>query len=148
LLFAKSLGNGFPVAALALRDPVTVPAEALPGSTFSANAMALAAAQATLEAIRQLPISDQVANIEATVQAMRSSLAQAGAVLRGRGALWCVEFSDAQRCRHVHADLRLAGVLLSRTDRAIRLVPAANIAPTLLADVCHKIIRACQTHRP
>lgn len=144
LLFAKSLGNGFPVAALALRQPLTVLPAALPGSTFSANPMALAAVDVTLSVMQGLPLSDHVAGIEGTVLSMQQPLAQAGVQLRGRGALWCMEFQDAERCQRVHAALRAQGLLISCTSRGLRLVPAATIDPALLAQVCLKIVRACE----
>ena len=143
MLFAKSLGNGFPVASLALDARVRVRPEALPGSTFSANALALAAVEATLTAMAGLPLAARVAAMETTVLAMRAALQAAGATLRGRGALWCIEFDEPSRCRGVHAALRAAGVLVSCTDRAIRLVPAVTIEPALLEQVCQKIVHAC-----
>ncbi len=143
LLFAKSLGNGFPVASIALGADIAVRAEALPGSTFSANAMALAAVEGTLTAMAGLPMQQLVADIEAVVLAMAPALAAAGATLRGRGALWCIEFADAPRARRVHAAVRAGGLLLSCTDRAIRLVPAATIAPQTLREACDKIVQAC-----
>jgi len=144
LLFAKSLGNGFPVAALALRQPLTVLPAALPGSTFSANPMALAAIEATLNVMQGLPLSDQVAAIETAVQAMQQPLSRAGVQLRGRGALWCMEFQDADRCQRVHATLRAQGLLISCTSRGLRLVPAATIEPAVLTEACRKIVSACE----
>lgn len=144
LLFAKSLGNGFPVASIALRAGLSVSPGALPGSTFSGNALALAAVQATLEAMAALPMVDRVAAIEATVLAQQPALAAAGASLRGRGALWCIEFPSTERARRVHAATRAAGLLLSCTDRAIRLVPAATVSPADLQAACDKILQACQ----
>jgi len=41
LLFAKCLGNGFPVSGIAVRESIDVRPGALPGSTFSGNPMAL-----------------------------------------------------------------------------------------------------------
>jgi acetylornithine/succinyldiaminopimelate/putrescine aminotransferase len=145
LLFAKSLGNGFPVASIAIGAGLTVPPGALPGSTFSGNALALAAVQGTLEAMAALPMVDRVAAIEATVSALQPALAAAGARLRGRGALWCIEFPSAERARRVHAAARAAGLLLSCTDRAIRLVPAATVSQADLQAACDKILQACQS---
>lgn len=143
MLFAKSLGNGFPVASLALDAQVRIRGEALPGSTFSANALALAAVEATLTAMAGLPMAARVAAIETTVLAMHGALRAAGVTLRGRGALWCIEFADPSGCRNAHAALRAAGVLVSCTDRAIRLVPATTIDAVLLQEACQKIVQAC-----
>lgn len=143
LLFAKSLGNGFPLASIALHPEVLVQAGALPGSTFSGNAMALAAVEATLGAMQALPMGDLVAAIEAMVLGMRPALAGAGVTLRGRGALWCIELETADRARRAHAATRAAGLLMSCTDRSLRLVPAATIDSALLREACDKIVQAC-----
>lgn len=147
LLFAKSLGNGFPVAAMALRQPLAVLPAALPGSTFSGNPMALAAMEATLQLMRQLPMATLVAAIDSTMRGLQEPLAAAGVVLRGRGALWCLEFADADRCQRVHAALRAAGLLLSCNDRGLRLLPAATIEPAVLAQACQQILLACQAEQ-
>jgi acetylornithine/succinyldiaminopimelate/putrescine aminotransferase len=143
LVFAKSLGNGFPAATLALAAHLDIAPGALPGSTFSGNALALAAVQASLGAMQALDMAGLVAAIEMRVRAMQPALERAGAVLRGRGALWCISFDDAAHCRRAHTRLRAAGVLLSCTDRALRLVPAATIEPALLDEACTKIVQAC-----
>ena len=89
------------------------------------------------------PMADLVAAIEATVLAMRPALAGTGATLRGRGALWCIEFETADRARRAHAATRAAGLLMSCTDRSLRLVPAATIDNALLRQACDKIVQAC-----
>ena len=143
LLFAKSLGNGFPLAAIALHSEVPVQAAALPGSTFSGNAMALAAVEGTLGAMQALPMGDLVAAIEARVLGMRPALAGAGATLRGRGALWCIELETADQARRAQAATWAAGLLMSCTDRSLRLVPAATIDSAVLREACDKIVQAC-----
>jgi acetylornithine/LysW-gamma-L-lysine aminotransferase len=143
LLFAKCLGNGFPVSAIALGEPLQVRSEALPGSTFSGNPMALAAAEATLTAMASLPMAGSVAAIEKIVRSTLGDLHAAGAVLRGRGALWCLEFGDKDRLDRTHVAIREAGLLVMRTERFIRLLPAATIEPRLLQESCEKIAHAC-----
>ena len=143
LLFAKCLGNGFPVSSLALGEQVEIRSEALPGSTFSGNPMALAAVEGTLTAMATLPMGDRVAAIEGIVRSTLGGLQDRGATLRGRGALWCVEFSDKLRMQRVHGAVRNAGLLVTGTDRFIRLLPAATIEPQLLQESCEKIAYAC-----
>jgi len=143
LLFAKCMGNGFPVSALALGEHIRVRAEALPGSTFSGNALALAAVEGTLTAMGTLPMAERVASIETIVRSALGQLQEAGATLRGRGALWCLEFDDAIRLQNVHAAVRDAGLLVTCGERFIRLLPAATIEPQLLQESCEKIARAC-----
>lgn len=143
LLYAKCMGNGFPVSALALGENVQVRPEALPESTFSGNPMALAAVEGTLTAMGALPMAERVAAIETIVRSTLGKLQEEGATLRGRGALWCVEFGDKLRLERVHAAVRDAGLLVTSVDRFIRLLPAATIEPQLLQESCEKIARAC-----
>ncbi len=126
LLFAKSMGNGFPVSALALAQHIEVRSQCLPGSTFSGNALALAAIEATLVTMAALPMAQHVAAIEATVRAALGGLHDAGAILRGRGALWCLEMRDALSFEQAHAAIADAGLLVTCADRCIRLLPAAH----------------------
>ena len=71
LLFAKSLGNGFPVSSLAVRESVQVRPAALPGSTFSGNPMALAAVEGTLGAMESLRMAERVAALSEGVRTTR-----------------------------------------------------------------------------
>jgi acetylornithine/succinyldiaminopimelate/putrescine aminotransferase len=106
LLYAKCLGNGFPVSALALADHIPVRSEALPGSTFAGNPMALAAVEGTLTAMASLPMGERVSSIEAIVRSALGELQETGATLRGRGALWCVEFGDRICMENAHVAIR------------------------------------------
>lgn len=143
LLYAKCLGNGFPVSSLAVGENIELRSEALPGSTFSGNPMALAATEATLSAMGALQMGESVAAIEKIVRSTLGELHEAHATLRGRGALWCLEFSDKNRLERAHAAIRDAGLLVTCTERFIRLLPAATIEPRMLQESCEKIARAC-----
>ncbi len=145
LLFAKSLGNGFPVSSLALRDRIKVPPAALPGSTFSGNPMALAAVEGTLEAMGKLRMAERVAAVEQAVRSTLGILSPLGITLRGRGALWCLDFEDRARMQRAFAAIREAGLLVTAGDRFIRLLPSATIEPQLLRESCEKIAAACAT---
>ena len=141
LLFAKCLGNGFPVSSAAVRDGIRVGPAALPGSTFSGNPMAQAAVEATLAAMAELPMEARVAQIEATVRKAFSNL-PAGATLRGRGALWCVEL-DPARLPKARAAIEGAGLLVTSGARFVRLLPAVTMDTALLRESCEKVARAC-----
>jgi acetylornithine/succinyldiaminopimelate/putrescine aminotransferase len=143
LLFAKCLGNGFPVSSIALGEAIEVRAGALPGSTFSGNPMALAAAEATLTAMAGLAMRESVAAIGELVRSRLGRLSDGGVTLRGRGAFWCLEFGERARMERAVASLRSADVLVTSGDRFIRLLPAATIDPGLLEDACEKVARAC-----
>ena len=143
LLFAKCLGNGFPVSSIAIASGIEVRASALPGSTFSGNPMALAAVEGTLTAMAAIPMTRRVASIEQAMRARLAGLAPHGVTLRGRGAFWCLEFADRARMERAAAAIREAGVLVTSGDRFIRLLPAATIDPGVLANACETIARAC-----
>jgi len=143
LLFAKCLGNGFPVSSIALRDAIDVRPAALPGSTFSGNPMALAAVEATLTAMAALPMEERVGAIEQVVRSHLGGMVRDGATLRGRGAFWCLEFADRARMERAAAAIRAAGILATSGDRFVRLLPAATIEPALLREACEKVARAC-----
>ena len=143
LLFSKCLGNGFPVSSLALGEHVQIRPESLPGSTFSGNPMGLAAVEGTLAAMASLRMEERVAVIETIVRSMLGNLQEKGIALRGRGALWFVEFDDKSRMARALAAIRDAGLLATGAERYIRLLPAATIEPQLLRDSCEKIAFAC-----
>src|SRR5258706_2352832 len=132
LLYAKCLGNGFPVSSIAVKEPIVPTSRALPGSTFAGNPMALAAVEATLIAMGTLPMGANVAAIEKVVRAALAGVHEGGATLRGRGALWCLEFADKERLERVNVALREAGLLVTCTERFIRLLPAATMEPRRL----------------
>ena len=143
LIFAKCLGNGFPVSSLALAEAVKAPVAALPSSTFSANAMALAAVEATLVAMDALPMVALVQAHEAQFQALRSRLLDSGVVLRGRGALWSLAFEQPEAAARAAAAAVEQGLLVSSTGRSIRLLPSATMPPALLAQACDTLATCC-----
>jgi acetylornithine/succinyldiaminopimelate/putrescine aminotransferase len=144
VLFAKSLGNGFPVSSIAVADRIRIVPACLPGSTFSGNPLALSAVEATLTVMSAIPMAQLVANIERIVQSTLEPLRREGVTVRGRGAFWCLEFDQRERMQRVHAAIAEAGILATGADRFIRLLPAATIEPRTLEDACGKIARACR----
>lgn len=142
LLFAKSMGNGFPVSSLAIPQDMAIVPHALPGSTFSGNPLAAAAVAATLEAMRELPMADRVAAIERTVRDALGGREADGLTLRGRGALWMLEAGPQIRIARTLAAIRDNGILVSSQGRYVRLLPAATIDLGMLRDACGKIVDA------
>ncbi|RZJ24787.1 MAG: aminotransferase class III-fold pyridoxal phosphate-dependent enzyme, partial [Haliea sp.] len=143
LLFAKNMGNGFPVSALALADQIQVSAQALPGSTFAGNPFALASVRATLECMASLPMTAMVLALEATARRHFEPLAPLGVCLRGSGALWCLNLAPSLDMVQLAVRIKEAGILVSLNGRVIRLLPAATIAPDLWDQACARIANAC-----
>ena len=72
--YAKSLGNGYPVAAIAGREEVMMtiqPGAMAHGGTYSGNAVAAAAAAATLQALEE---EDALATVEARGRALMEGI--------------------------------------------------------------------------
>jgi len=142
LLFAKSMGNGFPVSSLAIPKDFHIGPETLPGSTFSGNPLAAAAAAATLGVMRDLALAEHVAAIERTVRDVFADRESEQVTLRGRGALWILELGPGINMLHALGAIRASGVLVSSHGRHVRLTPAATIELGLLREACGKIVGA------
>ncbi len=146
VLFAKSMGNGFPASAVAISRDIVPGAAALPGSTFSGNPLACAAVAATLDAMRALHIEARVPLIEDTVR--RVAAGRPGVFgLRGRGMLWLLELDASCDPARVAEGLLRRGVLASVVGRRVRLLPAATIESSMLEEACAKVVEACEESR-
>jgi acetylornithine/succinyldiaminopimelate/putrescine aminotransferase len=144
LLFAKSMGNGFPVSAIAVREELAPSTPAmLPGSTFSDHPLAAAAVIGTLDAMDRAPMATAVGTIERIVVERLGCWADAGLRLRGRGALHALELPPGARLPAALDAIERAGVLVSGHGRYVRLLPAATIGEDVLHEACDRIARAC-----
>ena len=143
LLFAKSMGNGFPVSGLALGPGVPITARSLPGSTFSGNPLAQAAVQATLEAMAALPMARQVATLDSLARRHFEPLRSHGIAPRGSGALWCLDLGPGADTARVAQRLREAGILATLIGTVLRLLPAATLAPEVWDRACGQVAEAC-----
>jgi 4-aminobutyrate aminotransferase-like enzyme/Ser/Thr protein kinase RdoA (MazF antagonist) len=114
----KAMGNGFPVAMLAVRDELVdaVPEQTEIFSTFGGNAVACVAALAVLDVIED---EELVANAASTGGYLMAELRGLGhpsiADVRGRGLLIGVEFDAPGAARPVANELRRRGVLVGAT---------------------------------
>ena len=126
MALAKGLGSGVPIGACLARG---VAADVFQpgnhGSTFGGNPLACAAALATLDAIEEENLLD---NVRVRGDAIRAGLRQAlagvhGVVdIRGEGMMIGIELD--RPCGELVAVARDAGVLINVTaDKVIRLVP-------------------------
>lgn len=143
LVFGKALGNGFPVAAIAVRDSLPLVPHMLLGSTYSNNALAATAVDATLACIDGLDAPALVAAIEATVL-RHLGWAAVGEQprLRGCGAMWVVRFDTPEQALGCAVSLLEAGVCVGLHGRQMRLLPALTIAPQRLDQACVQVAHA------
>jgi acetylornithine/succinyldiaminopimelate/putrescine aminotransferase len=142
VLVGKACGNGFPVAALMVRDGVRVLPDMLPGSTFSENALACAVVQAALGGLAEPDLPRRVAAIDARLRQGLQALEAAGPwEVRGAGALWFISLPPGSDVAGLRARLRAAGVRVSGVGRHLRLLPAACIDLGRLDEACAAIRR-------
>jgi acetylornithine/succinyldiaminopimelate/putrescine aminotransferase len=142
VLIGKALGNGFPVSAVIADRRHALRKQMFPGSTFAGNALACAAVSATLERMSQLDIAARVAAIERSVLERLSAVQEHGVALRGRGALWILEFREGFDVERLAHDIYAAGVCIGYAGRHLRLLPAATIEPANLERACEIVAEA------
>jgi len=134
VVFGKPMGNGFPVAALAVRSQLlgAVPEETELFSTFGGNPVACAAALAVLDVIEDEGLVHNAAGVGSYLREGLAKLAECHAVIgdvRGEGLLLGVELVDDRVTRapatiqagRVAEALRQRGILLGTTG------PARNV---------------------
>ena len=140
VLVGKSLGNGFPVSAVVMREPLEVTSTMLPGSTFAGNPLATTAALATMQEMRLIPIEERVVAIEQTISEVLTTVRERGVNLQGRGALWVLQFPPAADMESILAAIFARGVAVGSTGQQIRLLPPATIEPESLEWACHVLL--------
>ncbi|QLQ04247.1 MAG: acetylornithine transaminase [Thiobacillus sp.] len=125
MALAKGLGSGVPIGACLARGAAAeVFTPGSHGSTFGGNPLACAAALATLQAIEEEKLLDNVRVREAIRSGLRAALVGVHGVvdIRGEGMMIGIELD--RPCGELVAVARDAGVLINVTsDTVIRLVP-------------------------
>lgn len=139
VLIGKALGNGFPVSAVLGDRAIAITPKMLPGSTFSGNALACAAVAATLHEMRALDLAGMTARIQATVMEHLGPLRERGIGLRGRGALWVLEFPNEAVTERAALAIYGAGVAIGFAGRLLRVLPAATVDPANLVRACRVV---------
>nr|WP_218882114.1 aminotransferase class III-fold pyridoxal phosphate-dependent enzyme [Nesterenkonia xinjiangensis] len=143
MMFAKGIASGFPISGIAASEEVM--SKARPGSqggTYGANAVACAAALATLEVIQE---EDLVHNAAARGDQLRAGLERVGgqhaqvAGVTGLGLMLAVEFVDADgepdgaTSAAVQQEAAKRGLLLLNNGmygQNVRFIPALVVSET------------------
>ena len=150
VLIGKAMGNGFPVSGVVVDRTIDITSEMLPGSTFSGNPLAAAAVAATLSQMQNLPLRSTVARIGDAIATTLGPLRDAGVAVRGRGAMWVLEFPAGVNVGDVAERVLDAGVVASVVGSYIRLLPAATIPMDHLVQACTAIrdagLAVCSGH--
>ncbi|WP_120003966.1 aspartate aminotransferase family protein [Nesterenkonia muleiensis] len=146
-MFAKGIASGFPISGIAASQDVM--SKAWPGSqggTYGANAVACAAALATLEVIEEEGL---VANSEARGEQLKSGLKKIGEKhsqvvdVHGLGLMVSVEFADAEgkpdgaTAAAVHKKAAENGLLLLTNGmygQNVRFIPALVVTEAQVDD--------------
>ena len=138
LCCGKALGGGMPLAAVLGRAEVmaawAAPGEARHTATFVAQPLACAAALASLDTLRSERLIARAARLGRRLHrtlAEWPSLTPALVEVRGRGALWGLEFSSAEAAAGFADAARRRGILLlagGAAGRVAQLVPPLTIS--------------------
>lgn len=143
VLIGKAMGNGFPVSGIMLSDKYSVEPKMLPNSTFAANPLAGAVVSGTLQCMQKMDMTSAVMHIQDTITSNLKPLEDHGISLRGKGALWVLEFPPEVNTSHVAHTMLNEGVLVSPTNNMIRLMPPATIKDSNLLKTCEIVRQAC-----
>lgn len=148
LTVAKGLGNGVPIGAMLAREEVAqVFGTGAHGSTFGGNALACAAAVATVRALLEEGVlnnaREQGDYLGAQLRELQRTCTRVRDV-RGRGLLWGVEL-DGPGSAVVDAARELGLIINCTAERVIRLAPPLIVtrseidqALEILSEVLHE----------
>jgi len=143
VLMGKAMGNGFPVSGIMLKDKYSVEPKMLPNSTFAGNPLAGAVISGTLQCMQQMDMSGAVKHIHDTISSSLKPMEERGISLRGKGALWVLEFPTETDASQVARTMLNEGVLVSPVGNMIRLLPPATITDSNLLKTCEIVRQAC-----
>ena len=154
VVLGKALAGGaLPLAATVIRREFY---EAAPGfaphSTFSGNAMACAAANASLDLFEQEPRLEQVAEISRQLEQGLAPCRDLPGVrdVRVMGAIGVVEFRRIAEPAVLQQRFVDAGIYMKPTGRAVALVPALTIEPydlTIMTGTTLKVLHEATRRR-
>jgi len=123
ITLAKSLGSGVPVGACLVNDCISdvIKTNDL-GTTFGGGMLAMAAVSATLEAIENDKMRENISEIETHLRERLKEIEQVVAV-HGKGGLIGIEF--AENCKPFHAKLLENKIITgtSSNPNVLRLLP-------------------------
>jgi acetylornithine/succinyldiaminopimelate/putrescine aminotransferase len=136
ILIGKAMGNGFPISAVVVDRQHRIERRMLPGSTFSGNPLAAAAAASTLVRMKGLDMPRLVAEIERIATQEFGELSQRGLPVRGRGAMWILELPSDQETERIAIRLWQQGVAIGFAGRYLRILPAVTIRSEQFRRAC------------
>jgi acetylornithine/succinyldiaminopimelate/putrescine aminotransferase len=140
VLVGKAMGNGFPVAGIALDRRLQYhPMDFRLNSTFWNNPLSCAAVVGTLAGMERIDIEKRVAHIERTFAGIEP---HPKAELRLHGAACFIELDSPWSAAGVENHLVANRITAPRNDATITYVPAATITDEHLEHVVKATNRA------
>jgi acetylornithine/N-succinyldiaminopimelate aminotransferase len=124
---AKSLGSGVPVGACLVNEKVSANIKTNDlGTTFGGGMLAMAATCATLEAIENDRMRENIAEIEIYLRERLKEIEEVVAV-HGKGGLIGIEFAES--CKPYHAKLLEKNIITgtSSDPKVLRLLPPLSV---------------------
>ena len=144
ITLAKALGSGIPVGACLVTEKIALHIKENDlGTTFGGGMIAMAAVKATLEAIENDHMLENVRNVEIHLRSRLKEVEQVVNV-RGRGLLLGLEFVD--KAKPIHEALLERRVITgtSSDPKVLRLLPPLCLQPEevdLFVDALAKVIK-------
>ncbi len=142
ITLAKSLGSGIPVGACLVNEQVAAQIKENDlGTTFGGGMIAMAAVNATLEAIEN---ESMLANVKTVEAYLRSRLAQVEQVVnvRGKGFLLGIEFATPAKATHEALLERKIITGTSSDANVLRLLPPLCLKGTEVDLFVEKLVEA------
>lgn len=135
LVAGKALAGGFPAAVLSVAAGID-PRHPSVGyrSTYTDHPLAAAAITAALSELERLDAARRAAALGEVIAS-----ALPGTSLRGRGAMWCVDFGDAEHAAGAFERLLEDGIVTSFSGRYMRLLPPLVVDDDELRRACRAV---------
>lgn len=158
MTFAKGVASGFPISGIAA--PLEIMSKAWPGSqggTYGGNAVAAAAAVATLEVVAREGLVENAAVRGAQLRARLETLQRRFphiADVRGLGLMIGVEFTDADNTprpdlaaglQHRAVEEGLLLLTCGTRSNVVRIIPALNVTADEIELGADALERVCET---
>ncbi len=157
MVMAKSIANGYPVGATIARDDIAAAWRHKTFSTYGGNPISMAAAQATLDVMREEDVptrcAERGAQFRAGLDALAARYPWIGEV-RGMGLMQSLELVESPESKT--ASPKLAAALLEATrvegllvgmgglyGHVVRMGPPMLVSEAEMADGLEKLSRAC-----
>lgn len=137
----KALGGGLPIGAVLGRadvlDAWRAEGESRHTATFVGHPLACAAALAVLDVLDEEWVEGRIVVLERALNRL-GDLVPPGVTLRGRGALWALEFDQPAEAKRLQQRARDAGLLLlagGPRGNVVQLLPPLTLTDNELAEV-------------